>query len=58
MWQKGIPKEILDAMWKGDTVYLWEVAPCNCCCVEHFFINCKARVWHGCIAQYEDYRWW
>jgi hypothetical protein len=39
---------IVDAMWAGDTDLLWELAPCRCCCEEHTFEDCPARVWNGC----------
>jgi hypothetical protein len=40
--------EIEQAMWAGDTDRLHELAPCGCCCWEHFFAHCPAQVWDGC----------
>lgn len=38
---------------------------CDCCCAEHTFASCLARVWNGCRSglpygadQYEDYESW
>jgi hypothetical protein len=36
------------AMWAGDVDTLHELAPCGCCCHEHTFSSCAARVWGGC----------
>lgn len=35
-------------MWAGDRDRLDELAPCRCCCFEHTFTTCPARVWAGC----------
>jgi len=35
-------------MYAGDMDRLWELAPCNCCCDEHTFAGCPARLWGGC----------
>lgn len=40
--------EIENAMWRGDTDRLHELAPCVCCCEEHTFEGCPARAWFGC----------
>lgn len=42
---------IEDAMWAGDVELLDELAPCGCCCHEHTWDGCPARVWHGCRGQ-------
>ena len=44
VWNKAI--EI--AMWAQDLDGLHELAPCRCCCGEHTFSDCEARVWNGC----------
>jgi hypothetical protein len=36
------------AMWNGDLDQLSELAGCGCCCHEHTFEQCPARVWNGC----------
>lgn len=36
------------AMWRGDIDALDELAHCRCCCWEHTFEWCPARVWGGC----------
>lgn len=51
MIDKSLDKAIVDAMWAGDTDKLNELAPCRCCCHEHTYDNCPARVWHGCRGQ-------
>lgn len=40
--------EIERALWHGDLDRLQELAPCGCCCEEHFDYNCPARAWEGC----------
>ena len=40
--------EIKRAMWEGDHNKLHDLAPCICCCHEHTFERCPARVWEGC----------
>ena len=42
---------IEDAIWRGDTDELRELAPCICCCADHTFEDCPARVWFGCRGQ-------
>ncbi len=36
------------AMWSGNVDALDELAGCRCCCWEHTFEWCPARVWNGC----------
>lgn len=43
---------IKDAMYRGDTERLHELAPCGCCCDEHYFVTCPAHVWMGCRGSY------
>lgn len=43
--------KIQKAIWEGDTEKLHELAPCGCCCHEHFHEDCPARVWEGCRGQ-------
>jgi hypothetical protein len=45
------PKELERAMWEGDTDRLDELAHCRCCCYEHTFEDCPARLWYGCRGQ-------
>lgn len=35
-------------MWAHDTDALFELAPCGCCCHEHYFDDCVARLYGGC----------
>ncbi len=42
---------IIQAMWDGDNDRLYELAACKCCCNEHTFDDCLARVWYGCRGQ-------
>jgi len=40
------------AMWAGDEELLQALAPCRCCCHEHTFEDCPARLWEGCRGGY------
>lgn len=40
------------AVWAGDERTLYELAPCRCCCHEHTFEDCAARLWNGCRGGY------
>jgi hypothetical protein len=42
------------AIWEGDLDKLQELAPCGCCCGEHYFRHCQARVWGGCRGNHDD----
>jgi len=44
-------RELEDAVWAGDTDKLHYFAPCGCCCDEHTFEDCPARVWGACRGQ-------
>lgn len=44
------------AMWAGDLDQLHELAPCACCCHEHTFPDCEARLWGGCRSG-QPYGW-
>jgi hypothetical protein len=44
-------KELLAAMWRQDLETLYRLAPCRCCCEEHYFDDCAARRWNGCKGQ-------
>ena len=44
-------EEIRRLMWAGDVGALDELAGCVCCCHEHTFEHCPARVWEGCRGQ-------
>lgn len=39
---------VLDAMYKKDDDALHEEFGCICCCAEHTFASCLARLWGGC----------
>jgi hypothetical protein len=52
--ERGTPewREALEAaMWDGDASLCSDLAPCKCCCSEHTFESCPARLWHGCRGQ-------
>jgi hypothetical protein len=57
-----IDEELTRAMWEGDLDKLNDLAGCDCCCADHFFEHCPARVWGGCRGQEsltrEDYAGW
>lgn len=36
------------ACYQGETAHPDDFAPCRCCCDEHTFPDCLARVWGGC----------
>ncbi len=44
-------QELQKAIREGDLDKLQELAPCGCCCDEHFFENCPSRAWGGCRGQ-------
>lgn len=44
-------REMSEAIWAGDTDLLNELAPCRCCCGEHTFESCEARLWGACRGQ-------
>lgn len=44
--------ELQAAMWAGDINELDRLAGCICCCDEHTFEHCPARVWEGCRGTY------
>jgi hypothetical protein len=44
-------REVEDAIWRGDDVFLHAHLRCVCCCHEHTFGDCPARRWHGCRGQ-------
>lgn len=46
-----IDEALAAAMWQGDLDKLNAMAGCGCCCYEHFFEHCAARVWGGCRGQ-------
>ena len=58
----AIDEELARAMWEGDLDKLNDLAGCDCCCSDHFFEHCPARVWGGCRGQEsltrEDYVAW
>lgn len=48
---RNLPSDLADALWAGDVDRLSELAPCRCCCFEHTFEWCEARLWFGCRGQ-------
>jgi hypothetical protein len=46
-----LPEWVEEAIWSGDSDTLRERAPCGCCCSEHTFERCPARLWGGCRGQ-------
>jgi hypothetical protein len=47
----NLPVWMVDAIWAGDLDTLEERAGCICCCAEHTFEHCPARLWEGCRGQ-------
>ena len=45
-------EQIQDAMFRGDVNRLDELAPCGCCCADHYFLSCPAHLWMGCRGSY------
>lgn len=43
--------EFTRAVWEGDTDWLDEHYGCGCCCNEHTFEGCAARMWGACRGQ-------
>lgn len=43
-----MPEWMERALWDGDMNTLHERAGCVCCCAEHTFEHCPARLWEGC----------
>ena len=48
---RSLPTRLVDAIWAGDVNALCHLAPCRCCCDEHTFESCEARLWNGCRGQ-------
>ncbi len=46
-----MPAWMQQAIWEGDQDTLQERAGCVCCCSEHTFSSCPARLWEGCRGQ-------
>jgi hypothetical protein len=44
------------AMYAQDFDALRELAPCGCCCDEHYFLGCPADIWRGCRGSYASDR--
>lgn len=44
-------RSVEEAMWSGDRDRLSEIAACQCCCLDHTFGGCPARLWFGCRGQ-------
>lgn len=43
-----LQQQVQEAMWDGDLDRLHTIAGCVCCCSEHTFESCPARLWEGC----------
>lgn len=41
----------VEALWRGDTDLLGDLAHCDCCCDEHTSYACPARAWNDCRGQ-------
>ncbi|WNM70189.1 hypothetical protein [Myxococcus phage Mx1] len=52
MTEAELKEAIKDAMFRGDTSRLHELAPCSCCCEEHYHLPCPAHAWMGCRGSY------
>jgi len=51
----GLRKDQIErAIWDGDTGWLDLHLGCGCCCHEHTFEGCPARMWNGCRGQYSS----
>lgn len=48
MTKRQLPAWMEKAIWEGDVDTLRERAGCVCCCYEHTFEHCPARLWDGC----------
>lgn len=42
---------IQKAMWENDIDTLDRIARCECCCGDHTFESCYARLWGACRGQ-------
>lgn len=51
-----LKQQIHEAMTQGNTSLLHELAPCDCCCDEHYFLSCPAHAWMGCRGSYAEDR--
>jgi hypothetical protein len=49
--ERTFVRALEDALWAGDVDRLGELAGCRCCCWEHTFGWCPARIWGGCRGQ-------
>lgn len=49
-----------EALWAGDVELLSELAPCRCCCSEHYHPDCPANLWNACRGSgiYEEAEAW
>lgn len=45
--------QLQEAAWDGDDERLRDLAPCSCCCADHTFSYCPARLWDGCRSGLE-----
>lgn len=56
-----LPPDLQAALWAGNGGSLRDICPCICCCHEHTFPQCPARLWWGCRGQGnvgEEYEEW
>lgn len=49
---EALRAQIVDAMYGQDYEALDRLAPCGCCCDEHYSLDCPAHLWMGCRGSY------
>lgn len=47
-----LSQQIEQAIWAGDMEKLHELAPCSCCCDEHYRLDCPAHAYYGCRGSF------
>tara|TARA_Y100000815_G_C13254983_1_gene466989 strand:- start:365 stop:643 length:279 start_codon:yes stop_codon:yes gene_type:complete len=54
--EEALRKKIEKAIWEGDEETLHALAPCECCCGEHTYLRCPARLYQACRSglNYEE----
>jgi hypothetical protein len=48
----NLDEQIKDAMYARNFERLQQLAPCDCCCDEHYRLDCPAHRWFGCRGSY------
>lgn len=51
-WYEGLSRDVAAMIWRGDVDELHKALPCVCCCADHTFDHCDAKLWGGCRGQY------